>query len=56
LLLKFIFTASKIEPKKFEVGPKKQADLMEKETVKPLRGENFKDIAISLTVFELCQF
>jgi len=29
---------------------------MEKEKVKPLWGENFKDFAISLTVFELWQF
>jgi len=29
---------------------------MEKEKVKLLRGENFKDFAISLTVFELWQF
>jgi len=29
---------------------------MEKEKVKPLRGEKFKDFAISLTIFELWQF
>jgi len=47
-----------IEQKKtfFEVYPKKWANLMEKEEVKLLRGENFKDLAIPLTVFELWQF
>jgi len=29
---------------------------MEKEKVNPLWAENFKDIAISLTVFDLWQF
>jgi len=40
----------------FEVDPKKYANLMRKEKVKRLRGENFKDFAVSLTVFELWQF
>jgi len=47
-------TALTIERKFFfEVVPQKKANLMEKEKVKPLWGKNFKDFAISLTVFEL---
>jgi len=50
-------TALKIEQKNFfEVGLKKLANLMEKEKAKFLCGRNFKDFAISLTVFELWQF
>jgi len=40
----------------FEVDPEKWARLIEKEKVKFRWGVNFKDFAISLTVFELWQF
>jgi len=53
--LKFIFTvekkALKIEQKKLRKI--KKAKLMKKEKVQVLWNKNFKDFAISLTVFEL---
>jgi len=50
-------TAFKIEQRKtfFEVNPK-EANLMEKEKVRTLSVETFKDFAISLTVFEQWHF
>jgi len=50
-------TALKIELKKIEVNPPKNRQIfMEKEKLQSLWGENFKDFAIFLTVFELWQF
>jgi len=51
-------TALKIEQKKtfFEIDPQKIGYYCGKKKVKFLWAKNFKDFAISLTVYELWQF